>query len=188
VPPVAIYDACVLYPAPLRDLLMRLALAEAVRAHWTEAIHEEWMRSVLGNRPDLTREQLERTRSLMNAHVHDAVVEGYESLIPGLTLPDPDDRHVLAAAIRAGAGVIVTFNLTDFPPEALAPHGVRAEHPDQFVCRLLDDTPELVCAAAKAQRASLKKPPKTVAEYLGTLELLGLPQTVARLHEFEADL
>ena len=184
-PLIAIYDACVLYPAPLRDLLMRLAIAEAVRAHWTETIHEEWMGSVLKDRPDLAREQLERTRSLMNAHVHDALVEGFEPLIPGLTLPDPDDRHVLAAAIRAGAGVIVTFNLKDFPTEALAPHGVRAQHPDEFVGHLLDDCRDLVCGAAKEQRASLKNPPKSVAEYLNTLERVGLPQTAARLRTFE---
>lgn len=165
---------------------MRLALAEAVRAHWTEAIHEEWMRNVLANRPDLIRAQLERTRSLMDAHVHDALVEGYESLIPSLVLPDPNDRHVLAAAISAGAGVIVTFNLNDFPAEALAPHGVRAEHPDEFVCRLLDDTPELVCAAAREQRASLKNPPKAVAEFLATLENLGLVRAVAQLRSFES--
>jgi hypothetical protein len=80
-----VYDACVLYPAPLRDLLMRLALTDT---------------SVLRNRPDLSRAPLERTRSLMNAHVRDALVDGHQSLIPALELPDPDDRHVLAAAIQ----------------------------------------------------------------------------------------
>ena len=145
-PPSAVYDACVLYPAPLRDLLMWLAVSDAVRPYWTEAIHEEWMRSVLVDRPDLTRGQLERTKSQMNTHVHDALVEGYESLIAGLTLPDPDDRHVLAAAIHARAGVIVTFNLKDFPEEVLAPYGQQAQHPDNFVSNLLDDTPDLVCA------------------------------------------
>ena len=104
------YDACVLYPAPLRDFLPRLALTELFRARWTETIHAEWMASVLADRPDLTRAQLERTRALMNAAVPDCLVEGYHSLIAGLTLPDPRDRHVLAAAIRAGAGAIVTFN------------------------------------------------------------------------------
>lgn len=59
------YNACVLYPAPLRDLLMRLALTDRFRARWTEDIHEEWIRNVLVNRPDLTREQLDRTRTLM---------------------------------------------------------------------------------------------------------------------------
>jgi len=93
----ALYDACVLYPAPVRDVLMHLALAAIYRAHWTNAIHEEWIRSVLKNRPDLTRVQLERTRDLMNAHARDALIQGFEDLIPSLSLPDPDDRHVLAA-------------------------------------------------------------------------------------------
>ena len=84
----AILDACVLYPAPLRDLLMHLALTDLFRAKWTEAIHEEWIRSVLENRPDLTRGQLERTRQLMDAHVRDCIVTDYEDLIPALTLPD----------------------------------------------------------------------------------------------------
>jgi hypothetical protein len=179
-----IYDACVLYPAPLRDLLMHLALTDLVRARWTNAIHEEWIRNVLANRPDLTRQQLERTRDLMNAHVEHCLVEGYETLIPALTLPDPDDRHALAAAISARADVIVTFNLTDFPPAVLEPLDIEVQHPDEFICLLLDTAPAVVCSAAKRQRESLKNPPKTVAEYLATLERLSLPQTVTRLQTF----
>jgi hypothetical protein len=71
-----LYDACVLYPAPLRDLLLRLALTDLYRARWSEAIHEEWIGAVLRNRPDLSRQQLERTSALMNAHVRDALVDG----------------------------------------------------------------------------------------------------------------
>lgn len=125
----ALYDACVLYPAPLRDLLMQLALTDLFRARWTDQIHDEWIRNVLENRPDLKPEQLERTRELMNAHVRDSLVTGYESLIENLELPDPDDRHVLAAAIRTRASVIVTFNLTDFPAEVLEPLGIESQHP-----------------------------------------------------------
>jgi hypothetical protein len=176
-----VYDACVLYPAPLRDLLMHLALMDFLRARWTSAIHEEWMRNVLANRPDLSRQQLERTRDLMNAHVEDCLVEGYEALIPGLTLPDPDDRHVLAAAIHAKATVIVTFNLSDFPSEVLQPLGIEAQHPDVFLTRLLEGEPGTVCAAAKRQRESLKKPAKTVEDYVATLAGLSLPETVRRL-------
>ena len=97
----AVYDACVLYPAPIRDLLLQLALSDLFRAHWTNDIHDEWTRNVLKNRPDLTAEQLQRTRELMDANVRDCLVTGYESLIPSLELPDENDRHVLAAAIRA---------------------------------------------------------------------------------------
>ena len=97
-----IYDACILYPAPLRDLLMQLALTGLFQARWTDRIHDEWTRNVLKNRPDLTVAQLNRTRAMMNAAVEDVVLE-YEYIIPSLELPDTDDRHVLAAAIAAKA-------------------------------------------------------------------------------------
>ena len=180
----AILDACVLYPAPLRDLLMHLALTDLFRAKWTEAIHEEWIRSVLENRPDLTREQLERTRQLMNAHVRDCIVTDYQDLIPALTLPDADDRHVLAAAIRSSADVIVTFNLGDFPPETLKKWGIEAQHPDDFINHLLDLAPHIVCAAAKRQRESLKNPPASVDDFLAALERQRLAQTVVGLRRF----
>lgn len=183
-PPVAVYDACVLYPAPLRSLLLYLALTGLFRARWTNAIHEEWMRSVVRDYPDISRVKAERVRDLMNAAVPDALVTGYEDLVPSLTLPDPDDRHVLAAAIRAGANVIVTANLADFPAGVLAGYGIEARHPDAFVARLLDLAPETVCAAIKAQRESLRNPPKTVGEFLITLEAQGLVQSVARLRAF----
>lgn len=180
----ALYDACVLYPAPLRDLLMHLALTDTFRARWTDRIHQEWIRSLLANRPDLTNEQLERTRNLMNAHVMDCLVAGFEPLVAGLELPDADDRHVLAAAIRAGADVIVTFNLSDFPDRCLGLYGIEAQHPDDFITHLLDLAPGAVCVAAKRHRDSLRKPAKTVAEYLDCLARQQLPQTVARLSQY----
>ncbi len=88
-----VFDACVLYPAPLRDLLVQLALRDIFSARWTDAIHDEWISNLLESRPDLSREALERTRSLMNSHVRDSLVTGYEGLIPGLLLPDENDRH-----------------------------------------------------------------------------------------------
>ena len=145
----ALYDACVLYPAPLRDLLMHLALTDLFRAKWTEAIHDEWIRNVLHDRPDVTAEQLARTRRLMNAHVRDCLVSDYEGLIPSLDLPDPDDRHVLAAAIRGRADVIVTMNLKDFPTSALAPYGIKAQHPDEFVLHLLGTSEAKVIGAVR---------------------------------------
>ena len=180
---VALYDACVLYPAPLRDLLMHLAGTGLFRARWTDDIHEEWIRNVLARHPDLTAGQLARVRSLMDAHVPDALVTGYRPLIDSLDLPDPDDRHVLAAAIRAGAGVIVTFNVSDFPGDRLAPFGVEAQHPDDFVLHLSDLDPAAVCRAARDHRGSLKRPTKTVDEYLDALRAAGLSKTVSFLRE-----
>jgi predicted nucleic acid-binding protein len=107
---VVVYDACVLYPASVRDLLIRLARTGLFRARWTERILDECFRSIVVGRPDLEG-KLDRTRRLMEAAVPDALVSGFESLAEKLTLPDADDRHVLAAAIRSGAQVIVTANL-----------------------------------------------------------------------------
>lgn len=184
-PPVtAIYDANILYPAPLRDLFIRVAQAGLVHARWTETIHEEWIRNVLKDNPRLSDERLARTRTLMNEAVRDCLVTGYEDLIESLSLPDLDDRHVLAAAIRAGAGVIVTYNLADFPQETLHRFDIKAQHPDDFLVALLDLAPGIVCAAVKRQREGLQNPPKTAEDLLATLESQGLTQAVARLRQF----
>src|SRR5437016_5795774 len=121
----ALLDACVLYPAPLRDLLMEISAAGLFRAKWTDQIQEEWISNLLKNRGDLTRQQLERTKSLMESAVPDSVVHGYETLVPSLTLPDQNDRHVLAAAIHCKADVIITFNLADFPMSELSKYEVE---------------------------------------------------------------
>jgi len=178
---IVLFDACVLYPAPVRDLLMRLAVTDLFQARWTDQIHDEWIRNVLANRPDLSPASLARCRRLMDAHALDCLVTGYESLIPTLSLPDPDDRHVLAAAIHSGAGSIVTFNLSDFPTSVLGRYDTEAVHPDAFVVGLWEESASLVLDAARRQRAGLKKPPKTAAEYLATLEQCRLIETVVRL-------
>jgi predicted nucleic acid-binding protein len=180
-PLIALLDANVLYPADLRSFLMYLAVPGVYRAKWSKDIHEEWMSSLLLNRPDLTRAKLERTRELMDKNAPDALVAGYKSLIPRLSLPDEGDRHVLAAAIQAKANVIVTNNLKDFPPEVLQEFEIEAQTPDEFVMNLLDLATEDVYEAAEAHRLSLKNPAKTVAEYLKTLESHGLVRTVAEL-------
>ncbi|WP_288408075.1 PIN domain-containing protein [uncultured Herbaspirillum sp.] len=187
-PFTVVYDACVLYPAPLRDFLMWLGLSGCFRARWSQAIHDEWKRNLLINRPDLNPVQLDRTSALMDRAIPDSLVEGYETLIPGLTLPDPDDRHVLATAIRCGASVIVTFNERDFPAQALIPYGIEAQHPDEFAHNLLDLDPAAVAAAAQRQRAQLKKPVVDVDHYLEILLRQGLVQTAKALSTYRAIL
>lgn len=184
----AIYDACVLYPAPLRDFLMWLGLSGRFRARWSPQIHEEWKRSLLRNRQELTVEQLNRTSDLMDKAIPDALVTGYETLAESLRLPDPDDRHVLAAAIRCGASVIVTFNEKDFPNEALEPFGVEAQHPDLFIDNLFDLDPAAVVTAAQRQRAQLKHPSMAVDDYLDVLLKQGLAQTTQALSSYRAIL
>lgn len=180
---VVIYDACVLYPAPTRDLLLRVARTGLVRAQWSEAILEECFRSIRENRPDLGPGALDRTRSLMNQAVPDCLVVGYENLVDGLTLPDPDDRHVLATAIRAGAQMIVTFNLKDFPEPTLTKYGVEAKHPDEFIVDQIGLSAGAIVRVVIEQAQALKNPPRSVAEVLDTLRDTGLIQAVAKLRE-----
>ncbi len=155
-----------LYSAPLRDLLVRLAIDGQEQARWTERILEECFRNLLANRPDLTADGLARTRQLLKAAVRDAEVSGYEDRIADLDLPDPEDRHVLAAALHCGANLIVTSNLDDFPTAAPAPLGVEALGPDEFVSRLVAQEWESVLDVVERQAAALKNPPMTTEQAL----------------------
>lgn len=179
-----VYDACVLYPAPLRDALLRLAVTDLFKAHWTDQIHEEWINALL-RAGKYSRDRLKRVRELMDDHVRDALVTGYEPLIETLTLPDPDDRHVLAAAIRSNADAIVTFNQKDFPRKMLAPYCIDVLHPDDFIYYQIDMAPAVCCQALRQQRLALKNPPFTTDEFLASLQKQQLPQAVTKLREFE---
>lgn len=178
----ALYDACVLYPEMLRSFLMYLAISGRYRARWTADIRREWREAVLRGRPDLDPAAIDRTAMLMEGVVDDALIHGYEDLVPGLALPDPDDRHVLAAAVRGGADVIVTVNLRDFPATVLQPFGIEAQHPDEFVEYLFDLDSSAVLAAAQQHRRGMHRPPYSAEEYLDALRRQGLVQT-ARLME-----
>lgn len=172
----AVLDACVLYPAPLRDVLMTLAVERAYRARWTAEIQDEWIRNLLEKRKDLDKEKILRTASLMNDAVEDAIIENYQYIIPTLELPDPDDRHVLAAAIVGHADAIVTFNLKDFPDKLVSQHSVEILHPDDFLVAQYDLDQIGILSIIKACRMKLKNPPKSANDYIATLEQQGLPQ------------
>ncbi len=178
-----VYDACVLYPAPLRDLLMRLALTDLFKAQWTDEIHEEWINALLRN-DKFKRDDLERVKDLMDAHVRDAKVYGYEDLIETIELPDPNDRHVVAAAIKCNADAIVTFNLKDFPEDILSKFSIEVIHPDDFVCYQIDLSSGKACGAVKYQREALKHPPMEKEEFLANLQRQQLPQTVLALKQY----
>lgn len=187
-PFTAVYDACVLYPAALRDLLMWLGLSGLYRARWTSQIHEEWKRNVLKNHPDLTPEQVDNTSALMDKAIPDGLVTGYEGLCSSLDLPDPDDRHVLAAAIRSKAEVIVTFNLKDFPAHVLAAYDIEPMHPDDFISDLWDLDQAAVLAAAQKQRRAMMRPSVDAGGYLEMLMRQGLVQTSKVLGPYEVML
>jgi len=177
-------DSNVLYPAPMRDILLQLALTDLFRAKWTAEIHREWIEALLRSEPHRDRAFLERTRNLMDQNIRDCLVSGYEAFIPQIELPDPDDRHVLAAAIVGRCDMIVTQNLRHFPEAALAPYAIEAQHPDVFLCNQLDLAPGVFCGAIRKVRARLKNPPYPVDDYLANLRQVGLVATASELEQF----
>jgi predicted nucleic acid-binding protein len=157
------------------------------KARWSEAINEEWTRNLLQNNPQLDSSKVARIVLLMNKAVGDWEVSSFEELIPSLSLPDENDRHVLAAAIKANADAIITFNLDDFPESCLSPHGIEALHPDDFVLDLLDLNAHQVLDSARECWKRRKNPPMTWEEYLESLEQRAkLPQSAEKLREVAA--
>ena len=184
----ALLDANVLYPAFLRDVLMWLSHESVYNARFTDDIHDEWTRNVLLNNTGVTPAQVARTRRLMNSFDADALVTGYSHLIPTLHLPDPDDRHVLAAAIYAGVSTIVTFNLRDFPDVVLSDYAITAMPPDDFLCLLFAQKRDAVLDRLRRHRESLSRPARTPDEYLLALQKSRLPQFAARVEPFRLSL
>ncbi|MEU8616974.1 PIN domain-containing protein [Streptomyces sp. NPDC048623] len=179
---VAVYDANVLYPSTLRDVLIRVAQAGMVQAKWTDQILDETFRNLKANRPDLDPKRLDRTRELMSGAIRDVLVKGYEPLIEILDLPDPDDRHVLAAAIKSKAQVIVTSNLKDFPADKLATWDVQAIHPDAFIEAQVDLSPRKVYGVLTQIAEDWDRPPNAVvADVIDSLEREGLVASAAAL-------
>ena len=176
-----VYDATVLYPSLLRDVLIRVAGSGVFRARWTERILDEVFFNLPRNRPALDPKKLSRTRRLMCLAVEDCLVTGYEELIDDLWLPDPNDRHVLAAAISCGAQSIITENVKDFPCSILDGFGIRRQSADEFLCELIASSPAIVQQSIEDAAAAFKKPPRSVDEVLTALALSGTPRAVEML-------
>ena len=184
----AVLDACVLFPAPLRDFLLRLADGFLLLPFWSQRIQDEWSQNLLNKRPDLLPHRIERTRRKMNQAFPKSLVSDYEQIASTLQLPDMNDRHVLAVAIKTESKYIVTNNLKHFPQDFLAEHRVQALSPDDFVMQLIEyDTIQFLKIIAY-HRSVLKNPPKTVDEYLATLENQRLPKTVAFLRDHRNEI
>lgn len=175
---VAVIDACVFYPAPVRDLLLNLGDVKLFQPKWTNAIHDEWINNLLKNRGDLLDENLRKTVAAMNNAFPDANVEDFEKLITALNLPDQNDCHVLAAAIKSKAKYIVTYNLKDFQANYLKHFKISAIHPDIFISELMITNERKVIDAFKQQVHSLKNPPLSQEAVLNHLEKCSLNKTV----------
>ncbi len=178
-----------LYRAPIRDILLQLAKADRFEGKWTSKIHDEWMAALKRNRPDIDDSRIEGLRDKMDAETRDPYITGYESIIEGLyLLEDPNDRHVLAAAIAGQCPTIVTMNVRHFPAARLKPFGITARHPDIFLLSLFAADPEEFCGAVRTVRIRLKNPSYDVEAYLGNLAKAGLVDTVDELRKYAEPL
>ncbi len=167
----AVLDTCVLYPAHLRDTLLRLAERGLYRALWSADIVEELRRNLTEL---IGAAAVARLLEQMATAFPDAELTGYRPLIDGLTC-DPKDRHVLAAAVRADAGAIVTFNTTDFPDHSVEDYEIDVITPDSFLLDLLDLAPAAVIDELSLQAAANRRVPRTLPQLLDALERAGAP-------------
>ncbi|MBA3852995.1 MAG: PIN domain-containing protein [Gemmatimonas sp.] len=184
---IVVYEANVLVPARLRDMVMRIAESGIVRARWSDDILDEWRRALTRRFPELKGDQLRRYRSAMVNAVPDCLVSNYQGLGADLDLVDEADRHVVAAAIRAQAQLIVTYNLRHFPEHALAKYDIEVKHPDEFVLDAIDLYSGRVSSMIQQMSDNLRNPAQTVDQVLATLQGHQLTQSVAKLREQVGD-
>lgn len=172
---VVILDANVLYPFRMKDALLRFCEAGLFRARWSETIINEWKQSLISKRPDFL-DSINSQSDAMERAFPEACVSGYEDLIDSIVLPDPDDRHVVAAAIIADAEHIITENLKDFPPDCIEKYGIEAVSADDFLTSTFELYPGPATSALRKMRQSYKKPIMGPSEFLYDLQLKAMPK------------
>ncbi len=173
-----------MFPASLRDTLLRLAEIELFDPHWSDRILEEVRRNVVESRTDINETDMDRLAAAMNGAFEDALVDGAAiAQVEDSMENDPKDRHVLAAAVVSHANSIVTSNVRDFPPQACEPYGVTVTTADEFLCVLFEMASEGVRDSVIRQAAALQDPPHTAAEVLDHLERTGAPSFAERVRE-----
>lgn len=180
---LAFLDANVLHPAFLRDAMLWFADERLYRPAWSRDVLQEWRRSVQRRHPDITDEQLDQLQRVLSDEFADAEVTGYDSITPALSLPDENDRHVLAAAIVGRCNGIITANLKDFPAEKVEPFKIEVIHPDDFIVNIVDLHPSRAVAACKRHRAAMTKSKPSQDEYLERFRTCGLIQAHGRLSQ-----
>lgn len=187
-PVVAVCDACVLYPFHLRNIIVQAGVDRLFQARWTEEIHDEWMRNLVANTPSLSLTRLEAAKQLMTIALPAATVVGYEKHIAAVSLPDPDDRHVAAAAIEAGASTIITWNLRDFPVPELKKHNLVRQTPDAFLAGLYEQVPERLTGSLANARRNLSRTRVSAADFISILRDQRLTKLAAQIEKHVDDL
>ena len=172
----AFLDTCTLYGAYLCDSLLRLAEAGTYRPLWSAGVLDELERNLVER--GLAKEAVAHRISEMRRAFPDAEVREYENLAESMTC-DPKDRHVLAAAVRSDAAVLVTFNMSDFPDSSTAAYDITVVHPDDFLLDQLDLYPGNTLAALRDQAGSYTAPAMSIEDLLGRLASAGVPKFAA---------
>jgi len=173
----ALLDACVLYPMTIRDLLLTFADEDLFMPFWSNEIQKEWKRNLIQNRPDLDPKRIDQTILAMDEFFPDAAVEGWKSISSQISLPDKNDHHVLAAAIKCKAHYLVTSNLKDFPAVELEKFNIKPIHPDEFCRFLIQQNNKAATKAFRNMVGRLNNPPRSFSEVLATLKKTDLPKT-----------
>lgn len=177
----AFLDANVLHPAFLRGALLWFADARLLRPVWSKDVLIEWRRSVQRRHADMDDAKCDRLQAAFTSHFPDAEVSDYDAFINAITLPDPDDRHVLAAAIVGKCNGIITSNLRHFPTETVSKFGIEVIHPDQFIVNVIDLDENKAIGACKRHREAMGISKPTAEQYLERFEICGLIQAHQRL-------
>lgn len=163
----AVLDACVLFPAALRDALLRAGAAGLYRPYWTDELLDEVRRNLVDHHRT-TAEQARQLTDTMTEYFPECRVSDYTAFVKDAT-NHPKDRHVVGAALKAGARVIVTLNLRDFPSTAIDRHGIAAQSPDTFLMSLFENDSSQLVAIVAQQAADLRNPMSSVADVLAAL-------------------
>lgn len=179
----AILDACVLVPITVADTMLRIAEKGMYRPLWSERILTEAQEATEEIHPGI---DVTKRLAMMREAFEDAMVTGWEELQNSMILPDEDDRHVVAAAVRGGADAIITANVADFPATALYPFGIEAVHPDEFLLDRLDLSPATVLQVIRQQASHAKRPPLTPQNLAAILGKAGVPRFADEVLRFMA--
>ncbi|MCI1211850.1 PIN domain-containing protein [Bifidobacterium tibiigranuli] len=177
----AVLDANIFFHIWILDALLTVADDGLFEPLWSDEIMAEIRRNLPKAWKHATTAEIDAFLGTVNEAYPYAQVPDWRNHLDGLALPDPDDRHVLAAARAGGATIIVTINLADFPPKTLEKYGIRAEHPDTFLSRIYDESPEAVRHAITRMASRKRHPPRTMVEEYAGLKKAGLSAFAARL-------
>lgn len=170
-----VLDACVLVPVTLADTLLRIAERDLYRPLWSARIVAEAIDAIVDIHPDIPLDQVQRRFAAMDEAFEDARIGGWDNLEATVTLPDPNDRHVVAAAVRGRADAIVTANVGDYPPDVLGPLNIEIIHPDDFLLDQLDLAPRVVLDVLREQAEHTRQPALTPIDLIFRLARAGVP-------------